>query len=80
MLKKAKKSRRSTTSSSINAAVRPIRNEASPSSSRVHPCLLLNIDSGPATQEKSTSDESHSVIPNGDDDYDGDDDEGDAFL
>ncbi|VDN87705.1 unnamed protein product [Brugia pahangi] len=82
MLKKAKKSRRNATSSSTNvaaaaAAVRPVRNEASPSSSRIHPCILLNIDSGPLMHEKSTSDEAHSATANGDDD---DDEEGDAFL
>ncbi|VDM13347.1 unnamed protein product, partial [Wuchereria bancrofti] len=77
MLKKAKKSRRNATSSSTNAAaVRPVRNEASPSSSRIHPCILLNIDSGPLMHEKSTSDEAHSATTNGDDD----DEEGDAFL
>lgn len=81
MLKKAKKSRRNATSSSTNvaaaAAVRPVRNEASPSSSRIHPCILLNIDSGPLMHEKSTTDEAHSATANGDDD---DDEEGDAFL
>lgn len=76
MLKKAKKSRRNATSSTTNAAVRPVRNEASPSSSRVHPCILLNINSGPMIHEKSVSDGT-STGANGNDD---DDDEGDAFL
>ncbi|OZC10924.1 hypothetical protein X798_02068 [Onchocerca flexuosa] len=79
MLKKAKKSRRNATSSTTNATVRTIRNETSPSSSRVHPCTLRNINSGPLVHEKSISDELHSAsaCTNGDDD---DDEEGDAFL
>nr|CRZ23305.1 Bm305 [Brugia malayi] len=47
MLKKAKKSRRNAISNVAAVAVQPVRNEASPSSSRIHPCILLNIDSGP---------------------------------
>lgn len=79
MLKKAKKSRRNATSSTTNAAVRTVRNETSPSSSRVHPCTLRNINSGPLIHEKSIPDELHSTsaCTNGDDD---DDEEGDAFL
>ncbi|VBB32459.1 unnamed protein product, partial [Acanthocheilonema viteae] len=77
MLKKAKKSRRNATSLTTNAATQPVQNKSPPSSSGVHPCILLNIDSGPLMHERSTPDEPHSACANGDDD---DDEEGDAFL
>ncbi|VDN41585.1 unnamed protein product [Gongylonema pulchrum] len=93
MLKKAKKSRRSAAcvSSGPNAggaAVRAVQSEGSPSSSRVHPSMLLDTgESGVMLMHgKSTPDELHtfsaSASANGGGAADGDDDdeEGDAFL
>uniref|UniRef100_A0A915PHB2 Uncharacterized protein n=1 Tax=Setaria digitata TaxID=48799 RepID=A0A915PHB2_9BILA len=80
MLKKAKKSRRSA-SSTTNVAVRAVQNEASPSSSRVHPCTLLRLDSRSLMYEKNTLDELRTVsVSAGTNCDDDDDDEGDAFL
>lgn len=80
MLKKAKKSRRSATSctTSAAAAARSVQNDASPCSSRVHPCIFLNTDSGALIHERRTSNGSHSVCTN--DGGDDDDEESDAFL
>lgn len=92
MLKKAKKSRRSATSTSSvqnSTAVRAVQIDGSPSSSRVHPSMLLESgETGSLVHGKGAPDELHTVSASASSnggggagaDGDDDDEEGDAFL